>query len=110
MTQIPIDPALREAVIKELARDGMSDEELADGIIRAINRVMYLNAVQQQAKAYAEVSKAVPVLSDRCCCVPGTSAMTENIEYPCGKCPYHARYAKKRMLCFHHRKMERDQG
>lgn len=119
MTQIPIDPDLRAAVLAELARADdhvMSDEDLADAIIRAINRTVYLKTVQQTAKHYAEMSKPLPnrktsfamTTLDNCCC-----AWADHVDqvgtptYVCRRCIIHEQTVTSKLMCFNHRKQER---
>jgi predicted metal-dependent hydrolase len=114
MTEIPIDPVLRAAVLKEMGRDHLSNEDMADAIIRAINRTTYLNAVGQQAKRYAEMSRAgVPYARaafvaavEHCCCVLGEGPDLVHAQYPCRGCQVH--HPQTRLLCFAHRKQERN--
>lgn len=115
MTQVPIDPDLRAAVIKELRSAQGTAEELADDIIRAINRAVYLKTVQQTAKHYAEMSRPLPDRKpafastvDYCCC-----AWADGVErvgtptYVCRKCPAHGQGSNSKTMCFAHRKQER---
>lgn len=122
MTEIPIDPELRAAVLKELRSAQGTAEELADDILRAINRALYVRSVQRIAADFAQQSRervrtrksdelrtAFAKSMERCCCAWADGVEPVGIPtYPCRKCLIHSHSTTSRLTCFEHRKQERN--